>query len=115
MFVSIVESYSSDDTPELLESFAQRLTDMNVRHRILVRDTSVHRDVGSHRRHIRFLAKTRNLAMRPLLDLAAQGETFDRVIWSNDIFVHAEAVVELLRTHNGNYDMVCGLDFNFFG
>ncbi|KZV83271.1 hypothetical protein EXIGLDRAFT_843108 [Exidia glandulosa HHB12029] len=115
VFVSIVESYSNDDSADQLERFAQRLTGMGVRHRILVRDTSVNRDFKSDRRHIRFLAKTRNLAMQPLLELAARGETFDRIVWSNDVFVHAEAVVELLRTHNGNYDMVCGLDFNFFG
>lgn len=68
MSVSVVESCSNDDEPEVLPYC------------------------------IRFLTEVRHLAMSPLIDLPTRGEMSDRVVWSNDVFVHAEGMVELLRT-----------------
>lgn len=115
VYVSILESYSKDNTADQLEQFEQRLTTMGVDHTLRLRDTSIPKKTNTDRRHIRFLSANRNLAMQPLRDMAAQGRLFDRVLWSNDVFVHAEAMVELLRTHGGKYDQACGIDFNFFG
>ncbi|EJD44935.1 hypothetical protein AURDEDRAFT_125002 [Auricularia subglabra TFB-10046 SS5] len=115
VYVSIVESYSKDSTAEQLERFEERLTVMGVDHTLRLRDTSIPKKKGSDRRHIRFLSGNRNLAMQPLRDMAGQGRLFDKVLWTNDVFVHAEAVVELLRTRDGKYDQACGIDFNFFG
>jgi hypothetical protein len=60
---------------------------------------------------IRFLAASRNLVMQPLVE----GGGYEHVIFSNDVFVEAESIVELLNTKGGNYDMVCGLDLSYWG
>jgi hypothetical protein len=60
---------------------------------------------------IEFLSATRNLAMAPLVE---QGG-YDVVLYSNDILIEAESVVELLKTKNGEWDMVCGLDMGRWG
>ncbi|KAJ6589621.1 cryptococcal mannosyltransferase 1-domain-containing protein [Mycena capillaripes] len=87
VFVSIVESYSSDDTPALLHEFDAALQAMG------------------------FLAAVRNLAIEPLVTLGG----YDRVLFTNDVFVEAESIVELLHTRGGDYDMACGLDFGWWG
>ncbi|KAF7332993.1 hypothetical protein MVEN_02405600 [Mycena venus] len=113
VFVSIVESYSSDNSPALLRAFETKLEAMGVPCRILTQDTSIHRPpsmvTGPPR--IQFLADTRNLVLEPL---ATRGG-YDRVLFSNDVFVEAESIVELLDTNGGEYDMACGLDFQQWG
>ncbi|KAJ7306962.1 cryptococcal mannosyltransferase 1-domain-containing protein [Mycena albidolilacea] len=113
VFVSIVESYSSDDSPALLRAFETKLQAMSVPNRILTQDTSVPRPpsmvTGPPR--IDFLAATWNLVLEPL---TVHGG-YDRVLFSNDVFVEAESIVELLETNRGEYDMVCGLDFQQWG
>ncbi|RYY34115.1 hypothetical protein EON62_03595 [archaeon] len=34
-----------------------------------------------------------------------------RVVFLNDVILYAEDVLELIATHNGNYDMACAMDF----
>ncbi|KAJ6473092.1 cryptococcal mannosyltransferase 1-domain-containing protein [Mycena sanguinolenta] len=113
VFVSIVESYSSDHSPNILRVFETKLQEMHVRHRILTQDTSILRPpsmvTGPPR--IDFLAATRNLVLEPLI---AHGG-YNRVLFSNDVFVEAESMVELLETNGGEYDMACGLDFQQWG
>lgn len=111
--MSIVESYSSDDSPALLRAFETKLQAMSVPNRILTHDTSVPRPpsmvTGPPR--IDFLAATRNFVLEPL---TVHGG-YDRVLFSNDVFVEAESIVELLETNRGEYDMACGLDFQQWG
>ncbi|KAJ7788860.1 cryptococcal mannosyltransferase 1-domain-containing protein [Mycena olivaceomarginata] len=113
VFVSIVESYSSDDSPALLRAFETKLQAMSVPNRILTHDTSVHRPPSMVTGPLRidFLAATRNLVLEPL---TVHGG-YDRVLFSNDVFVEAESIVELLETNRGEYDMACGLDFQQWG
>ncbi|KAJ7816741.1 cryptococcal mannosyltransferase 1-domain-containing protein [Mycena olivaceomarginata] len=111
VFVSIVESYSTDATPALLRDFDRKLEAMGVPRRILTQETSIPRpasSTGTQLPHIEYLANLRNLAMEPL---GTQG-AYDRVLFSNDVFVEAESIVELLNTKGGDYDMACGLDFH---
>ncbi|KAF7334689.1 Glycosyltransferase family 69 protein [Mycena venus] len=110
VFVSIVESYSSDATPTLLLSFDKALEAMGVPHRILTRDTSIPRPTSmlTAPPRIDFLAATRNLVIEPLVERGG----YDRLLFSNDVFVEAEAIVELLHTRDGDYDMACGVDFH---
>jgi len=117
-YVSLVESYSTDETAQLLRDFEATLTKLKVPHQILVGDTSISRPskIVSNKERIEFLAATRNLALEPLRrpemrDFASSG----RVLFSNDVFVTAEAILELLNTRNGDYDMACGTDFDDFG
>ncbi|KAJ6454202.1 cryptococcal mannosyltransferase 1-domain-containing protein [Mycena sanguinolenta] len=113
VFVSIVESNSQDQTAHLLEEFDKTLGTMHVKRRILTHDTSIVRpaDMGTAPPRIQFLAAVRNLAMEPLV----QHGGYTRVIFSNDVFIEAESIVELLDTKGGDYDMACGLDMAWWG
>lgn len=111
VFVSVVESHSGDSSPQLLEALDADLALLGVSRRILTGDEAVQKpdDMGGNNR-IEFLSATRNRAMEPLL---VGG--YDRVVFSNDIFIEPESFVELLETNNGDYDMACGLDMGHFG
>ncbi|EIN09163.1 hypothetical protein PUNSTDRAFT_120546 [Punctularia strigosozonata HHB-11173 SS5] len=117
VFVSILESESSDNTPELLEQLASRLDDMGVLHRILTHDTVVRRPENNEwNARIGHLAALRNRALEPLTSGSASvGGGWDRVVFSNDVYVTPESWVELLESRGGDWDVVCGLDFNHFG
>ncbi|KAG1727142.1 glycosyltransferase family 69 protein [Suillus lakei] len=111
VFVSVVESNSGDSSPQLLEALDADLALLGVSRRILTGDKAVPKpdDMGGNKR-IEFLAATRNRALEPL---TVGG--YDRVMFSNDIFIEPESFVELLETNNGDYDMACGLDMGHFG
>jgi hypothetical protein len=111
VFVSIVESHSTDNTPELLEALDADLALLGVSRRILIADEAVSKpdDMGGNNR-IDFLAATRNRALEPLM---AGG--YDRVVFSNDIYIEPESWLELLETNGGDYDVACGMDFAHFG
>ncbi|KAJ7367719.1 cryptococcal mannosyltransferase 1-domain-containing protein [Mycena albidolilacea] len=116
VFVSIVESNSGDNSAELLEDFDRILKTMGVKRRVLTRDTSIERPPSQLMQEtapprITFLAAVRNLVMEPLV----QHGGYTRVVFSNDIFIEAESIVELLDTKGGDYDMACGLDLSFWG
>ncbi|PFH49771.1 glycosyltransferase family 69 protein [Amanita thiersii Skay4041] len=113
IFVSIVESNSGDNTPDLLLQFDKKLQELGVPHNVTVHDTSIPRppNMDTAPARIEFLSKVRNLVMRPLVEKGG----FDKVIFSNDVFIEAESVVELLRTRDGDYDMACGLDLSYWG
>ncbi|KAJ7208978.1 cryptococcal mannosyltransferase 1-domain-containing protein [Mycena pura] len=113
VFVSIVESNSWDDSPALLEAFDQTLEKMNVARRIITHESTILRPPSMETAppRIQYLSAVRNLAMSPLVEHGG----YTRVLWSNDVFVEAEAIVELLDTKGGEYDMACGLDFQWWG
>ncbi|OAX41049.1 glycosyltransferase family 69 protein [Rhizopogon vinicolor AM-OR11-026] len=111
VFVSIVESHSTDNSPQLLEALDADLALMGVPRRILIADESVSKpDDMSWNNRIDFLAATRNRALEPLMEGG-----YDRVVFSNDIYIEPESMVELLETNDGDYDMACGMDFAHFG
>ncbi|KAH9942748.1 cryptococcal mannosyltransferase 1-domain-containing protein [Amylocystis lapponica] len=112
VFVSIVESNSVDRTRDLLRTLDSQLADASVRRRILLDDQTIQRPqemAGNPR--IEFLSAVRNRALEPLVEAGG----FDKVLFSNDIFIEPESVIELLKTADGAYDMACGLDFGQFG
>lgn len=86
---------------------------MNVSRRILTNDTSIARpkSMSTSLPRIEFLSAVRNRVMEPLINQP----DFDRVVFSNDVFVTAEGVIELLNTRDGNYDMACGTDLAYWG
>ncbi|TFK84150.1 glycosyltransferase family 69 protein [Polyporus arcularius HHB13444] len=112
VFVSIIENYSSDRSPDLLREFASELDRRGVRNRVLVQDETVKKpeDVQWNPR-IEFLAAIRNQALEPLLQTGG----YDKVLFSNDIYIEPESVIELLETRAGDFDFACGLDFGHFG
>jgi len=113
IFVSIVESHSSDASPVLLTALADTLAARGVQHRILVRDDDAiekPEDLSFNNR-INFLAAIRNRVLEPLI----KNGGYDRVLFSNDVFVEPESVIELLEINGGEYDVACAMDFNHFG
>ena len=112
VFVSILESGSEDRSPALLQQLDDRLAVMNVSRRILTQDTAIMKpdDMGGNNR-IRFLSSLRNHALEPLVEMGG----YDKVVFSNDIYIEPETIVELLNTADGEYDMACGMDFGHFG
>ncbi|PBK95361.1 hypothetical protein ARMGADRAFT_1163957 [Armillaria gallica] len=54
------------------------------------------------------------LKVQVLEPLVANGG-YDRVIFSNDVFIESETILELLKTRNGDYDMACGIDLSYWG
>ncbi|KAI0665772.1 cryptococcal mannosyltransferase 1-domain-containing protein [Trametes maxima] len=112
VFVSVVENYSSDRSPELLRDFADELDGLGVKNRILTSDLTVKKpERVEWNPRIEFLAAIRNQALEPLLEAGG----YDRVLFSNDVYVEPESVLELLATADGAYDFACGLDFGHFG
>ncbi|KAH9932887.1 cryptococcal mannosyltransferase 1-domain-containing protein [Fomitopsis serialis] len=112
VFVSIVESHSSDDTPELLRDFDASLAKMHVPRRIIIQDAAIEKPEDlSFDRRIEFLAAVRNRAMEPLVEHGG----YDKVLFSNDVFIEPESIVELIETADGEYDFACAMDFNHFG
>lgn len=112
VFVSVVESYSHDKTPELLREFDAALAKLHVPRRILVQDTATEKPEDlSFDNRIEFLAAVRNRAMEPLVEYGG----YDKVLFSNDVFVEPESIIELIETADGNYDFACAMDFNHFG
>ncbi|KAH7921251.1 glycosyltransferase family 69 protein [Leucogyrophana mollusca] len=112
VFVSIVESFSDDRSPALLREFDGLLTTMGVAHRILTDDYTIERpeDMGGNNR-IDFLSAVRNRALEPLVENGG----YDKVVFSNDVYIEPETFIELLETADGEYDMACGLDFGHYG
>ena len=114
VFVSVVESWSSDGTRALLHALDAQLAGAGVARRIVVDDRRLARppkDAMAKSVRIEYLAGVRNLALEPLVELGG----FARVLFSNDVFVEPEGLVELLRTADGAYDMACSLDFGHWG
>ena len=116
VYISVMESWSHDRSPDMLEDWARELTRKGFRHRILTRDKTVVKPnpMQTDQFRIEFLARSRNRVMEPLEEDLGMGG-LDRVIFSNDVFIHAEAFVELLNTKDGEYDVACGMDFAHWG
>jgi hypothetical protein len=114
VYVSIFESWSNDKTPDLLEAWKNDLSARGIANTFILRDKEIKKPnpyfTNQHR--IIFLSESRNRALEPLHKL---NQTFDRILFSNDVYIHAESAVELLRTRNGSYDVACGMDFAQWG
>ena len=112
VFVSILESGSEDRSPALLQQLDDRLAVMNVSRRILTQDTTIMKpDDMSDNNRIYFLSALRNRVLEPLVEKGG----YDKVVFSNDIYIEPETIIELLNTADGEYDMACGMDFSNFG
>ena len=112
VFVSILESGSDDQSPTLLRQLDDRLDTMQVQRRILMNDKAITKpDSGAEMDRIRFLSALRNRVLEPLVENGG----YDKVIFSNDIFIEPETILELLYTSEGEYDMACGMDYGRWG
>jgi hypothetical protein len=112
IYVSIVENFSTDNTKVQLREFSQELEKLGVERSIEL-GYNEFTPKGENRQdgRINFLKDVRNRAMEPLFKLKRQGHEFDYIIFLNDIFFLAEDIIQLINSNQGDYDMVCGLDF----
>ncbi|ORY02450.1 cryptococcal mannosyltransferase 1-domain-containing protein [Clohesyomyces aquaticus] len=127
VFLSIYEGESHDNTKSALRTLDDALGDLNVRRNITLSE-SLHKDevtkqpAGQSRsensrgtvelRRIPFLANLRNQGLQPLRDLASRGETFDFILFLDDIVFQPGDVLALLATNKGDYAAACSLDFS---
>merc|ERR1719316_628127 len=77
LYVSVYQSGSNDNTPDLLRRFGEALDSMGVRNRI-----KLGTEVRGGRDRIEFLSIVRNKAMDPIYTVTDM--EFDRVIWFSD-------------------------------
>jgi len=135
VYVSIYESGSLDNTKEVLRYLDYELGNHNVQ-RTITLDPTTHEDevkvgpvdehgqeregwiktstpgVEKELRRIPYLAKLRNLSLKPMLDLQNSGMTFDRVLFLNDVVFRPSDVLSLLATNDGSYAAACAFDFH---
>ena len=112
VFVSVLESGSDDQSPALLQRLDKRLDAMRVQRRILTHDKAITKpDNLNGNDRTEFLSALRNRVLEPLVENGG----YDKVIFSNDIFIEPETIIELLNTAEGEYDMACGMDYAHFG
>jgi len=136
VYVSIYESGSLDNTKDVLQYLEQMLAERNVR-RTVVLDPTTHADEinagpldeqgnprsgwiqttsaysGKEMRRIPYLARLRNLSLKPLLDEQSKGRTYDKILFLNDVFFTPSDVLTLLATNQGSYAAACALDFHY--
>ncbi|GAB7350396.1 hypothetical protein MBLNU459_g1017t1 [Dothideomycetes sp. NU459] len=129
VYVSIYENGSYDNTKDAIGLLDEELGVAGIRRHIVLEDKS-HVDLmagggGGQQsegwvrtprgrkelRRIPYLSQLRNVAMKPLLDLAANGEYFDKVLFLNDVVFTTEDALQLLSTRKGEYATACALDF----
>lgn len=132
-FVSIVENGSVDATKPILKALEDVLTARGIDHSIVMEGWV--RSIRDSR--IIWLAKLRNRALYPLTrdhccgaeqwqplvegqsnwntglrDGSSLDDVDDiRIVYLNDIWYHAEDLVELIQTWDGEWDMMCAMDF----
>jgi hypothetical protein len=69
--------------------------------------TGITREPGEHR--IGFLAKIRNIVLEPMLQ--QNTTTYEQVVYFNDVYICATAVLQLMQQVHVAGDMVCGADY----
>ena len=127
VFVSIYESGSWDDSRAALRELGDALQAMQVLHQIEL-DPVTHQDKisgvpnslgwieapqgGKELRRRPYLSELRNLSLRPLVQLRANGSVFDKILFLNDVVFNVADVLTLLETNTGSYAAACGLDYS---
>ena len=140
VYVSAVESGSQDHTKDALLDLKASLTARGVDHTIELGTTVwqqldelnawpapgtpaaerpgwIWHDEEGHfaLRRIPYLARVRNQAMAPLLQMQSRRQkTFDYVLWINDVAFDTADVMTLLKTRGGHFAAACAVDFQAY-
>jgi hypothetical protein len=100
VYVSVQESGSWDDSKGALRELDQSLEQAGVRRRIILDETTHEDEIrkppaesgwiqtprgAKELRRVPYLAKLRNLVLKPLEELAEAGEHFDKILFLNDV------------------------------
>ena len=126
VYMSVYENGSNDNTKGLLKDFEK---DLEIPHKFVTCGSSgygnwtVEKILGE--KHINKLYKLkpyfryqrmaaiRNRALEPLYTKPFSNGFPIKVIFLNDIYFHAEDLLKLVHTNNGDFDIACGLDFYY--
>jgi len=109
IFISIHDSNSNDATPKLVRELKAKLVRMGIPHDVQTSETWKPPPVTKHTDRIKRLAGFRNVALRGLTDSFAA--EYDEVIYLNDVFFCATAVLnQLLASHRNDADLTCSVD-----
>ena len=138
VYISIYESGSLDNTKEVLKMLDDALSQNNVPH-VMILDPTMHADEinagplddqgnprqgwiqttsvgtqwGKELRRIPYLARLRNTSLKPLFKVREeQGQTFDKILFLNDVVFRPQDVLTLLATNQGSFSAACALDFH---
>ncbi|EXJ92066.1 hypothetical protein A1O3_00616 [Capronia epimyces CBS 606.96] len=136
VYVSIYESGSLDDTKAILQFLDKVLADNNIP-RTVILDPTTHADeinagpldeqgnprpgwiqtttvgAGKEMRRIPYLARLRNRVLQPLFNLHSKGQTYDKILFLNDVVFRPSDVLSLLATNQGSFSAACALDFHY--
>jgi hypothetical protein len=100
VYVSVQESGSWDDSKGALRELDQSLEQAGVRRRIILDETTHEDEIkklpaengwiqtsrgAKELRRVPYLARLRNLVLKPLQELAEAGEHFDKILFLNDV------------------------------
>ena len=100
VYISIYESGSWDESKQMLRQLQNVLITRGIRHCIVLDETSHEDDIArppaaegwintsrgmTELRRIPYLSRLRNKTLEPLAELAANGTTFDKVLFLNDV------------------------------
>ncbi|KAF6825993.1 polysaccharide export protein [Colletotrichum plurivorum] len=147
VYFSAVESGSQDDTKAKLSALKEQLDARGVPNTVVLGKTvqeqleEIHdrppanagaapppgwvwnaKEQHFDMRRISYLARERNLAMKPLEDLASPQQQegshpsrkFDKVLWFNDVVFEPLEVSMLLDTRGGDFAAACSMDFTLW-
>lgn len=100
IYISIYESGSWDESKQILRQLESVLINRGIRHSIILDETTHQDDIArppaaegwvktprgkTELRRIPYLSKLRNKTLEPLAELAANGTTFNKVLFLNDV------------------------------
>ena len=100
VFVSVQESGSWDLSKDALRALDIQLEGLGIRRSIILDETTHKEEISeppaatgwirtsrgrTELRRIPYLSRLRNLVLKPLEELAEQGEFFDKILWINDV------------------------------
>lgn len=136
VYVSIYESGSLDRTKDVLKVLDDILAENKIPRSVIL-DPTTHADeinvgpidqqgnprsgwiqtttvgAGKELRRIPYLSRLRNTSLKPLFDHKAQGITYDKILYLNDVVFRPADVLTLLATNQGSYASACAMDFHY--
>ncbi|CAG9335901.1 unnamed protein product [Blepharisma stoltei] len=127
LYVSFFENGSEDDTASLLKEFQKSLdipntiivcnmTGSNAWEGKQILGEELSKKVFKMKAEYRYrkMAGIRNVALLPLYDHTFEhNEWPTKIVFLNDIYFTADEILELIYTKEGNFDVVCPLDFYY--